>query len=365
MNPEKPLQKDNARMSHLRTDFGLPSRADAMRQFMLVFCCCVLLVGCQPPEEEISLIVGSRKPIAVNVFEPTLVNGVSVSFNYFGYLVANRRQSLGFSVPGKLTVIAEQQQRLRAGSVIAEIEHEDLKAQRESISSEIASTTQVREKARLERQLNELENRIQQSVLLAPFDCVVESVSASVNSIVRPAAPLAVVVETTTPKIEMSFPRDIARLLVADEEYDFLLGDTNIRGRLLQMSFTENPPGSVAASFGITSDLSEVNFLLGQSVEAAFLIETDDSGFWVPLSSLQQDGSGLWSVFAVENKSSGENTVVKSVVEILRLEDKRAFVKGELSGRQVVLDGLHRIVRGQQVIPNVVGTDALPVSGSE
>ena len=337
-------------MSQLIMNFGLPSETDATRRLILAFCCCIwccciCVSGCRPPENEIGSIVTSTVPTAVKVFEPTLVNGVSVTFNYFGRLVANRRQSLGFSVPGKLIVIAE-------------IEHEDLKAQRESISSEIASTTQVRERARLERQLNELENRIQQHVLLAPFDCVVETVSASLNGTVRPAAPVAVVVETTAPKIEMSFPRDIARLLVADEEYDFLLGETNIRGRLLRMSFTEDPPGSVPASFSITSDLSEVDFLLGQSIKAAFRIETDDSGYWMPLTSLQKDSSGLWTVFVVENDSRGGSTVAKAVVEVSRVEDERAFVVGELAGRQVILDGLHRIVQGQEVIPTLIAADA-------
>ena len=84
-------------------------------------------------------------------------------------------------------------------------------------------------------------------------------------------------------------------------------------------------------------------------MEVQFLIETENSGFWLPYSALQREASGLWSVFVLE--AEGDRQIVgRRIVEMVQLEETHTLVRGALSAGDVFIeDGLNRIVPGQAV----------------
>lgn len=172
------------------------------------------------------------------------------------------------------------------------------------------------------------------------------------------------IVETSLPIIEIDLPRRYATLIDPAASYVFLLDGVSLKGRVRNRSFTENPPGIVKTTFDIESDLAQVNFYLEQSVEARFSFPTGKSGFWLPMSSVQKNSAGLWSVMVVESVN-GKQIVSQRPVEIEDIRDDAALVSGELDDQLIVRDGVHRIVAGQNVDVNEVTPDGDAIAASQ
>lgn len=81
---------------------------------------------------------------------------------------------------------------------------------------------------------------------------------------------------------------------------------------------------------------------------ARLMLEVTESkrGAWVPLNSISQAEQGLWTVFTL----SSENLAQKDLVELIYIENKRAFVSGTLqSGDRVIVGGASKVADGQAV----------------
>ena len=138
-----------------------------------------------------------------------------------------------------------------------------------------------------------------------------------------------------------------------DQNYYFLIGEKSVEGQLKQKSFSESPPGSLGLTFKIVTDLTQVNFALGQTVEARFQFSNDRSGCWLPLSAVRKNSQGLWTVFEVF--IDGDESVLKQkLVNIDQFEDDKVFVTDALEETFILRDGAHRVVRGQKVAVNDV-----------
>ena len=79
--------------------------------------------------------------------------------------------------------------------------------------------------------------------------------------------------------------------------------------------------------------------------------------FWTPSTALVKGVRGLWSCYVVEPGPANEVGVARVEardVEVLHVDERRAFVRGALApGDLVVSSGAHRIVPAQRV--HVVG----------
>jgi hypothetical protein len=68
-----------------------------------------------------------------------------------------------------------------------------------------------------------------------------------------------------------------------------------------------------------------------------------------PLTALTRETRGLWSAYIVEGEGE-EAKVARHFVEVVHVENDRAWIRGTLDGDvEVVADGTHRIVPGQPV----------------
>jgi hypothetical protein len=75
-------------------------------------------------------------------------------------------------------------------------------------------------------------------------------------------------------------------------------------------------------------------------------------GFWVPRKALVSGIRGLWSLFTLE-VIDGEYQLMAKLVEMVHADDKNVFVRGALKdGEYVVIEGVQRLVPGQQVLVN-------------
>ena len=332
-------------------------------------CMFTLNLGCEKQESADFVVGKPRKPIKVNAFRPEKTDDATKTASYFGKLMPSRSATLGFPVGGEVVSIAAAQERFAGGSVIAELDATKLKEERLRLSNQISNLSEEARSSdrgrQLEAQLDELDRQIQQHVVTAPFDCVVDQAFVSQGSLVRARGPAISIVETATPVIEIDLPRRYASLIDPSESYVFLLDGESLNAVVRNRSFSESPPGNVRTTFDIKSDLSNINFFLQQSVEARFSFLTGKSGFWLPLTSVQKNSVGLWIVLVVENVDD-EQRVVQFPIEIADVRDDTAFLTGDLEDRLIVRDGIHRVVAGQIVEDNEVLADGgLLLSRSE
>ncbi len=89
----------------------------------------------------------------------------------------------------------------------------------------------------------------------------------------------------------------------------------------------------------------------GTVVELLLQQEVAERGVWLPMSALFQAERGMWACFAVQPTAAGF-AVERRLVEILRSEDGRHYVRGTLSeADQIAARGTHRLALGQAVQP--------------
>ena len=319
-------------------------------------------VGCQNDATAGKFTRSSAAHIKVNVFPPKRTENATKTSSFFGKLKASRSQTLGFPVGGNLATAPNVQQAFASGATIATLDSSQLAEQLETLRQQVdSSSTTIRSNDPLYRspqdqlrdQIAELENQIAQRTIKAPFDCVVQSIFATQNSLVGANRPIVSVVETKKPKIEIFLPRGIVKQIQNDRQYVFVLDGKNIEADAAERAFTESPTGNIRVVFDIKTDLTDFEFYLNQSVEARFSFPSEQTGYWLPLSCLQQASDGEWFVLVIE-KMGEQHSIRRRVVKIAQLRDDAALVADNLSEQLVVRDGVHRVVPGQLVDLNLV-----------
>lgn len=341
----------------------------------LLYCVVALTVslicavtGCDKSFQPASSATVSRPPIPLTVNAIQLVRTARTTrtSTFFGTLQPRRTRNLGFSAEGQIKSIVDKFERAKADEVLALLDVSDLDQQRQSLQTTInQSQNQFRDQGtqQLQRQLATIETQIEASQIKAPFDCIVDEIFAIENSLVRPQMPVLRVIDAGTPRVKINLPRRISRLIRPDQEFIFLIEDGTLKGRLHKKAISENPAGSITVWFDVISDLSDIDFVFRESVEARFDFQVDRSGYWLPLTALCRTAEGLWSVFVVvsddvSNKPPGR--IARKLVRIVQLSDALALIDGDFDeGEIVVANGTHRVVPGQTVNTNVISPDEI------
>ena len=322
-------------------------------------------VGCQNDATAKKFTRSSAAHIKVNVFQPKRTENATTTSSFFGKLKASRSQTLGFPVGGSLATAPEVQQVFASGATIATLDSTQLAEQMTTLRQQVnSSSTTIGSSDPLYRspqdqlrdQIAELENQVLQRNMKAPFDCIVQNIFATQNSLVGANRPVVSVVETKKPKIEIFLPRRIVKKIEKDQIYEFVLDGKNIDADAGEKAFTESPTGNIRMVFDIKTDLADFDFYLNQSVEARFSFPSEQSGYWLPLSCLQQASDGEWFVLVIEPVGE-QHSIQRRVVQIAQLRDDAALVTDELSEQLLVRDGVHRVVPGQRVDLNLVELD--------
>ena len=89
----------------------------------------------------------------------------------------------------------------------------------------------------------------------------------------------------------------------------------------------------------------------GQTVRLELTQKINTEGFWLPTEALTQGIRGLWTCYVLSKSGDTGNYQVKQhSVEIIYQKGDRALVRGTLQpGDEIVANGTHRLVPGQQV----------------
>ena len=150
-------------------------------------------------------------------------------------------------------------------------------------------------------------------------------------------------------RVRVGVPVSAVRQLAAGQRHEVLITGETVEARVRAILPAVDPATrTVTVVLDLPADTEAPD---GALVQLLLSEQIDSPGFWIPLSALTEGLRGLWTVYAVE---SGEPSPVVSrrEVEILHVDDARAFVRGTLEpGLTLVADGVHRLVAGQRVIP--------------
>ncbi|MBT1444919.1 efflux RND transporter periplasmic adaptor subunit [Shewanella sp. JM162201] len=322
------------------------------------------------------------------VFTETLVKSPSYQqrLEFSGTVRAANTTGVGFELAGKLNSIsADSGNRVSKGQLLATLDTSLLDAERRELDAAMAQNeadlnlAQSTLKRSLElkkqgyassQQLDELQGRLgslqgarerlraslyatslklEKSRLLAPFDGVISQRSFNLGEVVPLGQPVFTLVENRAPQAHVGVPADVARALSPGQQVDLRAGKRHMAAVIEGISPAIDP---VTRTVGLRLSLpTDANVLNGEIVYLHHELTVERAGFWVPVSALTDGLRGLWNLYVVANRD-GNFVIERRDVEIVYTDKDQAFLVGAVNdGEQIVTQGLHKLVVGEQVMP--------------
>ncbi len=199
--------------------------------------------------------------------------------------------------------------------------------------------------------LSEVAIDLEDSQLKAPYAGVISKRYTDEGTVVSPGEAILRLVDDTRLEAWVGLPAANAINFSVGEKHRLTVGGNEI---VATVSAVLPELDSATRTRTVIFDLgsSESNQIVPyQIVRIEVEQQNNTKGYWVPVTSLVQSKRGLWSLYVVEpDERDSIFVVARRDVEVLHLQDVRAFVRGTIqSGEHVIADGPHRVVVGQRV----------------
>lgn len=329
--------------------------------------CVAIATGCQ--RQPIALGGGTNKTIpTVSTLTVEPVENAMENVSYFGRLVPAQQAELSFAISGRVaTVNAEVGQTVRTGETLAAFDQTDLDSQRAALKQQQENeSTNRQQQTSLQTSLQQLNAEAAQQTLTAPFDGVISKRTVNVGSLASPQRPAFTIVSLQTPRIEVDLPAKFARRLPVGQSLWTLVEGEAFRATLERKRPNVSASGLTGVTLSFTGNANERpstnNLSLNQTVEIRFSLETENAGFWLPLSAVEQQAGGTWSVLVAKPTSAGSSSnadrlkrfdfyvAERRTVRVVQFDSDRALVAGSLrAGERVITEGAFRVIAGQRV----------------
>jgi RND family efflux transporter MFP subunit len=211
----------------------------------------------------------------------------------------------------------------------------------------------------LKAQIDAVDVDLDKSLLKAPFAGTISRRQVDEGVVIAPGQTLVTLVEQQPWEARIGVPVHQAQTLGVGGTYNLTVGGQTY-GATLKTLLPELDDATRTVTVVLT--FNQVgSFKPGEIAQLQITddIATDTPAYWLPTTALVQGERGLWSSYTVvptpgeiRGGSSGFQVELQ-VVEVLYTEGDRALVRGTLQpGDQVIANGTHRIVPGQQVQPS-------------
>jgi multidrug efflux pump subunit AcrA (membrane-fusion protein) len=190
---------------------------------------------------------------------------------------------------------------------------------------------------------------LEDSVLTAPFAGEISSQQMTVGSVASPGMPVFRLVGGDQLEAWVGVPVEVADELEQGEFHDLKLGEkTHSTPVTAILPEVDQSARTRTVVFTFDKSVSE-SHRAGEVVDLTLTRSKSVRGYWLPLTALTRETRGLWSAYIVEGEGE-EAKVARHFVEVVHVENDRAWIRGTLDGDvEVVADGTHRIVPGQPV----------------
>lgn len=318
----------------------------------------------------------------------------AVARTYAGTLVPRRTSELGFKDAGEIAVIAvDVGDHVETGQRLASLDSESLQAeladakagvayarassraaaaeldlarQTESRSrrlldeghtsaqthDELALDVRVKQArlavagaavARAEAQLQRARVALGDAHILAPYAGVIQSRYADEGHQAMPGQPVLRLLELTSPEAHIGVPAARRDALIAGAPHYIRWHGRRFEARLEAVLPEIDPETRTLTAVFV---LDDAPIPAGDLVELVMDQPVPVRGFWVPMTALAERARGLWSVYVL----GADSVIEERMVEILHMENNRAYVRGTLADGEIVVEsGVERVVPGQAV----------------
>lgn len=205
---------------------------------------------------------------------------------------------------------------------------------------------------RLEARVSQIDLELERTSLRAPFAGTITSRFLDEGVVVQAGTPVLQLLEDSVLEARIGLPVAAADWFRSNSSIELRVGNRNLTGHLKTLlpdldAATRTRP----AIFEIPEPGTAV---AGEIVRAQFDEVVQQDGFWIPLTALEKGERGLWSLYALQERSQGDQAFAaeRRLVEVLHVETQRAYVRGTLQeGDWIVQGGLERVTPGQPVEP--------------
>ncbi len=206
----------------------------------------------------------------------------------------------------------------------------------------------------IEAEQKMLKHDLEDCLLQAPFPGMIIARYIDEGTVVDAGTPVFEIIDDRNLEVHVGVPLRTAEQLQPGQPYAIRAGDRTVEGTLRSvLPMVESGTRTRKAIFDVTLDTGSGSVLIaGQLARVDLKERVDEPGFWIPVSALTADHSGLWSCFVLEPGTADANrgSARKQSVEILHQQDEGVFVRGTLQdGQLLVADGIQRIVADQEI----------------
>ena len=321
-------------------------------------------------------------PVAAVEFVPQ--DSYERTISYLGLVVAGRKTTLGFEVPGLIetsppragttvqrgdilaslddTALLSKQKATAADLQQVRVERDiaQLKAKRQAklittgaVSEDAYDETRLRATALEARvaaeaaRLRSIDIELEKSRLIAPYDGIVAERYVREGAIVNPGTPVLRLIETSAQESHIGVSAERARELRVGNVYTLIVRDSTFGAVLLAVHPDVDPVTRTAtAVFAIPPAIAALD---GEPVTLELAEKVYETGGWLPIEALLEGSRGVWNVLRLKPDGANYRTV-REAVEILDLQQERAYVRGTLApGALIVASGVHRVSPGSEV----------------
>ncbi|MDP5041226.1 MAG: efflux RND transporter periplasmic adaptor subunit [Paraglaciecola sp.] len=334
---------------------------------------------------QVAVMPSSYSVPVVDVMSIPLTQQYSERRIAVGQVEANQLSALGFDRGGKLVqALVDEGQRVEAGQLMAQLDDKRMGVNLSEINATLARVEAdlrlaklsenrvadlVSKKLESSQRLDEVREataaasalvkevqarkstvklELDKTRLYAPFTGVVISRVADIGTVVNASQPVFMLQQENQLQVRFALPSTDVQDYSIGQNVELFWGDVTLQAQVKAI-------GSQRHSRTRTVDVlftlqNEHRLLKGDLVSLIQQKQVKQRGSWVPRTALISGVRGLWSLFVVENNAQGLSVLVSKLVEVHYTDEQKAYVSGALTQpAQVVVDGVHKLVPGQQV----------------
>lgn len=347
----------------------------------------LLSTGCERSGDESEAEI---RLAPVEVLEVEGAPGYEVEQRYVGAVEARRRSRLAFELGGTLeSVHFEEGEAVEAGSVLAEIDSDRLRARRNELEAtreqavatrDLAESTlnrfdtltdrravseQERDEARerletaeasirrIDSQIDSVDVDLEKSRLAAPFAGTLARRHVDEGAVVSPNQPVFELLETDRLEVRAGLSEEAVRGLEPGQEIAVRSAEGERVSLPILRVLPQRDPRARTIDVILDLGAADLSPRDGDLVTVLRTMRVDEPGFFLPRNSLTESTRGLWACFvAVPDPDAGPEAhrLDRRDLEVLHEYADTVYVRGSLEpGDWVLSTGLQKIAPGQRV----------------